>query len=155
MDTITSTLSHNFFSFLEPGSAPPLNREEELHSQLWDSASALPASTAPPKPGVNVPIPNNSHANVEKQRDVEPGQISYSAVAVSSIQFVLGAWVWVSGQKIGSLSCTGLGYWVVFDSFGVALTKVIPGWLSRSSNASIGRKRKQVFGDLTGTIFLI
>jgi len=36
-----------------------------------------------------------------------------------------------------------LGYWVVFDSFGVALSKVIPGWLSRSSNASLAEKERE------------
>lgn len=83
------SLSHNFFSFLEPGSTPPLNREESLRIQTiskplspWDSVSALPASSL---------IPNNGHANVEQHRDVVPGRISNNAVAVSAIQFVLGA----------------------------------------------------------------
>ncbi|KAF8802006.1 hypothetical protein BYT27DRAFT_7113719 [Phlegmacium glaucopus] len=145
------SLSHNFFSFLEPGSGPPLNHEEELHRQPtpippspWGPMSAFPASAAPSKSGFNVPIPNSGHANVEQHRDLEPGQISYGAAAVSSIQFVLGAWLWVSGQQVGSISCTGLGYWVVFDSFGVALTKVIPGWLaSRSSSVSFTEKEKE------------
>ena len=143
------SLSHNFFSFLEPGSTPPLNREE-LHNQPisrplspWNSVSALPASVSPSQSGFNVTIPNNNHANVKDHGNVKPGQISYSAVAVSSIQFVLGAWLWVSGQHVGSISCTGLGYWVVFDSFGVALSKVIPGWLSRSSNASLAEKERE------------
>jgi len=145
------SLSHNFFSFLEPGSGPTLNHEEELRSQTapmplspWTPISPFPASAASSKSGFNVPIPNNSHANVEQNRDVEPAQFSYSAAAVASIQFVLGAWLWVSGQQVGSISCTGLGYWVVFDSFGVALTKVIPGWLaSRSSNASFSEKERR------------
>lgn len=50
---------------------------------------------------------------------------------MSSVQFVLGACVWVSGQQIGSLSCTGLGYWVVFDAFGIALGKVLPTYLAK------------------------
>jgi hypothetical protein len=144
------SLSHNFFSFLEPGSTLPLNHDEGLRSQPisrplspWDSVSPLPASIAPPKSTNNTPIPNNSHANVEQHRDLVPGQISYNAVAVTVIQFVLGAWLWVSGQQVGSISCTGLGYWVVFDSFGVALSKVIPGWLSRSSNAGFAEKEKE------------
>ena len=139
------SLSHNFFSFLEPGSTPPLNREEGLRTQPisrplspWDSVSALPASVTPSKSGFNTIIPSNNHAN-----EVIPGQISYNAVAVSAIQFVLGAWLWVSGQQVGSISCTGLGYWVVFDSFGVALSKVIPGWLSRSSNAGFAEKERE------------
>ena len=98
------SLSHNFFSFLEPGSTTPLNREEGLRNQPisrhLDSVSALPASVTPSKPGFSTPIPNNSHANVEQHRDIVPGRISYSAVAVSAIQFVLGAWLWVSGQQV-------------------------------------------------------
>lgn len=145
------SLSHNFFSFLEPGSTPSLNHEEDSRSRStstplspWDSVSALPAAVTPSKSGFNTPIPNNGHANVQKHRDIEPGQISYNALAVSAIQFVLGAWLWVSGQQVGSISCTGLGYWVVFDSFGVALSKVIPGWLSRSSkNASFAEKERE------------
>ena len=134
------SLSHNFFSFLEPGSTPPLNRDQPISRPLspWDSVPSLPAS-----PRLDTPIPNNTHVNVEQQRDMVPGKISYNAVAVSAIQFVLGAWLWVSGQQVGSISCTGLGYWVVFDSFGVALSKVMPGWLSCSSNAGFAEKEKE------------
>lgn len=134
------SLSHNFFSFLEPGSTPPLNREEGLRTQ---SMSALPASVSPSKSGFNIPIPHSPRPNVEQHRDIVPARISYNAVAVSAIQFVLGAWLWVIGQQVGSISCTGLGYWVVFDSFGVALSKVIPGWLSRSSKAGFAEKERQ------------
>ena len=155
------SLSHNFFSFLEPGSTPPLNREESMRSQSiskplspWDSVSAMPASVASSKPGFNIPIPRHSNANVEQHRDIVPGQISYNAVAVSVIQFVLGAWLWVSGQQVGSISCTGLGYWVVFDSFGVALSRVIPGWLSRSSNAGFAEKERERIRRPFGYIFL-
>ena len=147
------SLSHNFFSFLEPGSGPPLNHEEELHSQPtprpvspWGPASAFPTSSAPSKPGFNVPIPNNNngHANVQQSPDVNLGDLSYHAMAVSLIQFLLGSWLWVSGQQVGSISCTGLGYWVVFDSFGVALTKVIPSWLaSRSSHTTFAEKERE------------
>ena len=107
--------------------------------------------------GFNTPIPSNGNANVEQHHDIVPGQISYNTMAVSAIQFILGAWLWVSGQQVGSILCTGLGYWVVFDLFGVALSRLIPGWLSRSSNTGFGvsqRRRGKGFGDLSGTIFL-
>ena len=58
-------------------------------------------------------------------------QISPTAVVMASLQFLLGAALWVSGQQIGSLACTGLGYWVVFDAFGVALGRILPNYLSR------------------------
>ena len=131
------SLSHNFFSFLEPGSTPS-NREP------LSPCDSVSASVTPLKSAFNTPIPINGHASVEQHRDVVPGQISYNAVVVSAIQFVLGAWLWVSGQQVGSISCTGLGYWVVFDSFGVALSKVVPGWLSRSSkNAGFSEKERE------------
>ncbi|KAI6126563.1 hypothetical protein F5141DRAFT_1081741 [Pisolithus sp. B1] len=43
-----------------------------------------------------------------------------AAVATAAVQFTLGAFLWAHGQSIGSLACTGLGYWVVFDAVGVA-----------------------------------
>ena len=156
------SLSHNFFSFLEPGSTPPLNREEGFRTQSmsgpmspWDPISALPASAAPSKSAFITPIPNNSQVNVERRRDVVPGRISYNAVAVSSIQFVLGAWLWVSGQQVGSISCTGLGYWVVFDSFGVALSEIIPGWLSRPSKAGFAEMEREKIRRPFGYDFLL
>jgi len=54
-----------------------------------------------------------------------------SAVFSWAIEAIFGTIVWVTGQQTGSLSCTGLGYWVVFDSFGVALSRIIPGYLVR------------------------
>ncbi|KAJ3477212.1 hypothetical protein NLI96_g10625 [Meripilus lineatus] len=58
-------------------------------------------------------------------------QISPISVIMTCWQFILGAALWVSGQQIGSLGCTGLGYWVVFDAFGVALGRVLPSYLAR------------------------
>lgn len=79
-------------------------------------------------------MPSSSGFKVPTQKLVhlpqQPEEISPKAVSVSIAQFVLGAYLWVTGQQVGSLSCTGLGYWVVFDSFGVALTGVVPGWLA-------------------------
>jgi hypothetical protein len=62
------------------------------------------------------------------------------AITASLGQFALGAWLWVTGQGVGSLACTGLGYWVVFDALGVAVSKVLPTYLRRPApNASIRR----------------
>ncbi|KAF8879807.1 hypothetical protein BD779DRAFT_1612849 [Infundibulicybe gibba] len=79
------SMSHNFFSFLEPGG--PHGRDDH------DPAS-LPAT----------------HGSRYPRK--------------CDIQFVLGSWLWVSGQQNGSLSCTGLGYWVVFDAFGIWSARV-------------------------------
>ena len=49
--------------------------------------------------------------------------------------------MWVVGQQIGALSCTGLGYWVVFDAMGVAVSRVVPGWLAMRSDAKTKVRR--------------
>lgn len=72
-------------------------------------------------------------------------RIPVAAAAASIVQFVLGAYLWVCGQQIGSLSCTGLGYWVVFDSFGVALGKVVPPWLASGYNG-LGDRLRRPYG---------
>ncbi|KAF9564028.1 hypothetical protein CPC08DRAFT_631885 [Agrocybe pediades] len=141
------SLSHNFFSFLEPGSGGPITREEDLHTQPtpmpvspWGPVSAFPDSAAPTKTNFALAQQKNGHA---ERPHVAPERILPSALAVSIGQFALGAWLWVTGQQVGSLSCTGLGYWVVFDSFGVALRGVIPGWLASSSSAGTAEKERE------------
>ena len=49
-----------------------------------------------------------------------------SAALGAGAQFALGAWLWVAGQQAGALSCTALGYWVVFDAFGIAAAAWLP-----------------------------
>lgn len=56
------------------------------------------------------------------------------------LQFALGAAIWVEGQQAGSLGCTGLGYWVVFDAFGMGLEHVLPAYLSLHSIRSQTRR---------------
>ena len=119
------SMSHNFFSFLEPGSQ---------HSDLVNSSGPPSASSTmsdfadPVVPPLVVPT-----------APVVP-IVHTSAVFSCIVEGILGAAVWVTGQQTGSLSCTGLGYWVVFDSFGVALSRVIPGYLARDSMQSRSRR---------------
>jgi hypothetical protein len=58
-------------------------------------------------------------------------------------QFLVGSWLWVCGQRIGSLSCTGIGYWIVFDSFGVGVEKVLPGWLNSKKNELVNARERE------------
>jgi len=119
------SMSHNFFSFLEPGSQ---------HSDLSPSSGPPSASStmsdfvdgaAPPLVVPTAPVVPAVHP---------------FAVVSCAVEGMLGAAVWVAGQQTGSLSCTGLGYWVVFDSFGVALSRIVPGYLARDSMQSRGRR---------------
>ena len=119
------SMSHNFFSFLEPGAhrpdAVPSSGPPSASSTMTDFADSIP-------PPLVVPT-----------SPVEP-TVHPSAAISCAVEGILGAAVWVTGQRTGSLSCTGLGYWVVFDSFGVALSWVVPGYLARDSMQSKSRR---------------
>lgn len=54
------------------------------------------------------------------------------AVAFAFIEFLAGASMWVAGQSRGSLACTGLGYWIVFDASSVAFGSNAFPWLPLS-----------------------
>lgn len=158
------SMSHNFFSFLEPGAngRPASPPHEELHTQPtpvpvspWTPMSAFPQSAK----ATTTSFPANGHPELEHQHtgdtqaqaqahghhhqhvDVhEEPKNPPGAVVVGVLQFVLGAWLWVCGQQIGSLAVTGLGYWVVFDAFGVGLGSVLPNWLDlKHPKAAVGR----------------
>ncbi|TFK28241.1 hypothetical protein FA15DRAFT_584654 [Coprinopsis marcescibilis] len=147
------SVSHNFFSFLDPtgpttsdGAQPELH----LHTQPtpmpqspWAPMSAFPDSAKPngafpatPSSQVYTPTWDTSAS--------QPEVISTRAAAFGLGQFLLGAWMWVAGQQIGSLSCTGLGYWIVFDAFGVAVSRVVPGWLASSSGSAQEMERLKI-----------
>jgi len=119
------SMSHNFFSFLEPGSqhsdTVPSSGPPSASSTMTDFADNVTHPIAMPTAPV-VPV-------------VHP-----SAVVSCAVEAILGAIVWVTGQQTGSLSCTGLGYWVVFDSFGVALSRIVPGYLARDLMQSRSRR---------------
>lgn len=144
------SLSHNFFSFLEPGSQSDAS---ELHTAAtpipvspWNPVSPFPDSAGPTKTGFsqNGHV-HHGHEHEHGHQHASPAVLHSSsavtrfspiALAATMGQFLLGAWLWVSGQQIGSLACTGLGYWVVFDSFGIALNAVLPVYLAKSSMQS-------------------
>jgi len=145
------SLSHNFFSFLEPGytSAPS------------NSPGTSPASdTAEPELNAQSPVPISSWESKLKSRvtplasynngygydsfDHPPHPLVISltfAKVVSIINLSLGATLWVSGQQAGSLACTGLGYWVVFDSIGLALSRNFDFGLGSVVNRLDGRAK--------------
>ncbi|KAH9045959.1 hypothetical protein EDB84DRAFT_1468711 [Lactarius hengduanensis] len=142
------SLSHNFFSFLEPGSTG----RGDLTSQPtptpvspWASISPFPtgASTiAFPRAPSKSPSPVSSRSDTSTSPffHMQNDPLPIDAIAASLAQFTLGAWLWITGQGVGSLACTGLGYWVVFDAIGVAVSKILPAYLRRpTQNASIRR----------------
>ncbi|KAI0265440.1 hypothetical protein BC834DRAFT_970209 [Gloeopeniophorella convolvens] len=122
------SLSHNFFSFLEPGSTGELTSQPApMPLSPWAPTSPLPRA---PSEGAS-PVSPLSDPGASPFFDVQQGVLPRGAVAASLGQFGLGAWLWITGQGVGSLACTGLGYWIVFDAIGVAVSRILPAYLQR------------------------
>ncbi|KAH7883113.1 hypothetical protein F5I97DRAFT_1831931 [Phlebopus sp. FC_14] len=147
------SVSHNFFSFLEPGQSQTLTvpNKEELVGELHTAPPSTPISPWSPisnaslfaSPNLSVaeliprshskspaaslssshsPSPLPSSITIQTEQVPPSGSL---AKCVAFGQFVLGALLWMRGQSIGSLACTGVGYWVVFDAVGVAGPAII------------------------------
>lgn len=127
------SMSHNFFSFLEPGSN--LNTPAvDLHTQ----PTPTPQSPWAPMSAIQ----DAGFSDVQNGQARPPLEVNHdipvAAAATGVAQFLLGAYLWVSGQQIGSLSTTGLGYWVVFDAFGLGVGRLAPPWLAKPPPAAAG-----------------
>ena len=133
------SLSHNFFSFLEPGSTGPRDLTSQTTSvpvSPWSPTSPFPQSAGPstvafPHATSESSSPSSplSDSSTSPFAHLHDDALPVGAVIASVGQFALGAWMWIVGQGVGSLACTGLGYWVVFDAIGVAVTTVLPVYL--------------------------
>ncbi|EJU01449.1 hypothetical protein DACRYDRAFT_107999 [Dacryopinax primogenitus] len=139
------SLSHNFFSFMEPGSIPPrgtpatpatshLSTPSNLETP-WQPVSPFPPSNSMPTfPSIDgTVLPSSSSQNLASLAAVSMADRSTlvrflmlpnslkQALLFALVQFGVGATLWVTGQQRESLASTGLGYWVVFDAAGVYL----------------------------------
>jgi hypothetical protein len=162
------SLSHNFFSFMEPG-APNGPKVSQTYPNLaspipaspWGpitpfphstTAPAFPDSATSPQTLLSPEVPRRArsplHAPHEAGqlgtyvRELPPG--SKRALVFGLAEFAVGAAMWVGGQRRGSLACTGLGYWVVFDAMGVGMGVV--GREMREGDAVGGGSAKLPFG---------
>ncbi|KAJ3891398.1 hypothetical protein GG344DRAFT_47424 [Lentinula edodes] len=128
------SLSHNFFSFLEPGAGglPSAGAGSLNYSHF------PPTPTLPTGPTASSSSSSDLNANTNAYTPSSNSILPTSPLALpfTIIQFFLGGFLWVSGQQIGSLGTTGLGYWVVFDSLGVGVGKVLGSWLREGSGES-------------------
>ncbi|KAI0298343.1 hypothetical protein B0F90DRAFT_1632750 [Multifurca ochricompacta] len=136
------SLSHNFFSFLEPGSTglssptsqptpTPISPRTPPSPYPKSATSSTVAFPRAPSEGSS-PVSPLSDSSTSPFSHLQSGGLPIDAIVASVGQFTLGALLWITGQGVGSLACTGLGYWVVFDAIGVGVNKVLPAYLQRS-----------------------
>ncbi|KAK8850348.1 hypothetical protein IAR55_004266 [Kwoniella newhampshirensis] len=119
------SLSHNFFSFLDPTQTNPTLAIPASPSPGLELAPA-PGPEATPAP---VPMPllgSSSHmpssptlSPLPPSSKVDPhGQFLLSFAV---LEFLIGAGLWIEGQMSGWRCLAGVGYLVVFDAIGVAV----------------------------------
>ncbi|KAG1722679.1 uncharacterized protein EDB91DRAFT_1088037 [Suillus paluster] len=150
------SLSHNFFSFLDPARpSQPEPKPEELHTaptpapmSPWSPVSNVQGGDSASSSNADLTMGTISRSNSSSPA---PSTLPYThfswnlskdgllARVACVLQFCLGALVWARGQAIGSLACTGLGYWVVFDAFGIA----VGGPLLGKGKGGFGQARTQ------------
>lgn len=117
------------------------------------SLSATDASEVPEK-GASSPYESDSPVLVSPRVQHEPTARPSAKGALfllCGIPFALGATVWVLGQIIDSLALVGLGYLVVFDTFGLLSTLTSHTldalWTWRMDNARISQMAADTRGD--------
>ncbi|KAF7338014.1 hypothetical protein MVEN_02025300 [Mycena venus] len=107
------SVSHTFFSFLEPQSS-------ESRSLVTQPTPTPVSPWMPISPFVGDTPTANSVPRAEPEVRVSPTPF----LAAATAQFLLGGTLWVQGQQTGSLAVTALGYWAVFDAIGVAIPHI-------------------------------
>lgn len=134
------SLSHAFFSFNDP--TVTFNNFKD-------------ASTSPTK----------LSSNFGKTKDSKPPPpptferraFSLKKFTFTSAEFVLGAWLWLVGQRCESLSTTGMGYLITFDSLSLISINLFDWFrtVSPSYKIPFGTRRLETVSLFTQIIYLV
>lgn len=124
------SVSHQFFSLLDPNDPNSVNLPSSAVSSTGSFVSA-PHSANPYAPlPTPLPVPYSHLATPFRLLLYVALQLPAStqfALALSAVQIILGATMWITGQSGESLSVTGLGYLVVFDGMGGLSSVLVEG----------------------------
>ncbi|WWC92103.1 uncharacterized protein L201_007057 [Kwoniella dendrophila CBS 6074] len=116
------SLSHNFFSFLDPTQTNP--------SLAGSSSPKPPHTPGPEATPAPVPMPSLGASALNASSSLSPLPPSKSdpkqqfLLSFAVLEFLIGAGLWVEGQISGWRSLAGVGYLVVFDAIGVAVEMI-------------------------------
>lgn len=174
------SLSHNFFSFMDPtvtnAQPPQIHTGGVVDGRLspampqtphspWQPMSPFPNGSDLASPAVRARVDSSATpaGTLSLHDHPPPGHSIIGSVpfitAYAVLEFVAGASLWVIGQQNGSLSCTGLGYWVVFDAMGVVLGAGSEAGLFRGAGSNVrrpyGHERVETTGLFAQTIYLL
>ncbi|EIW69877.1 hypothetical protein TREMEDRAFT_68343 [Tremella mesenterica DSM 1558] len=119
------SLSHNFFSFLDPTVTNPALAQ----SSSTPSVSTVSPAHDRPQP-VPMPLLHTTATSNSTLSPLPPSKRDHHAHLLFSfalLEFLIGAGLWVEGQMSGWRCLAGVGYLVVFDALGVAIRMVRDG----------------------------
>lgn len=113
------SLSHNFFSFLDPTQTNPV---------LSSNKSSAKASPIPDATPASVPMPRlPSSATTQALSPLPSSKLDHYSrflLSFAFLEFIIGAGLWIEGQMSGWRCLAGVGYLVVFDAMGIAVSMV-------------------------------
>ncbi|KAF7320810.1 hypothetical protein HMN09_00167400 [Mycena chlorophos] len=109
------SVSHSFFSFLEPQSSAELvTQPTPTPMSPWAPISPFPVTAT------------RSEFQIKEEEPPRPQPRPRAPyLAAATAQFLVGATLWVQGQQRGTLAVTALGYWAVFDAIGIAVPHIV------------------------------
>ena len=110
------SLSHNFFSFLDPTQTNP-----SLALSPSPAPVSSPLPTDKPQP---VPMPLSAPPTLSPLPPSRSDPQSHLLLSLAVLEFLIGAGLWVEGQMSGWRCLAGVGYLVVFDAVGVGVSWV-------------------------------
>ncbi|WWC72408.1 uncharacterized protein I206_106370 [Kwoniella pini CBS 10737] len=117
------SLSHNFFSFLDPTQTnPSLAASPSPKPPSTPGPEATPAPVPMPSLGVSALSATSPTLSPLPPSKSDPRKQFYLSFAV--LEFLIGAALWVEGQMSGWRCLAGVGYLVVFDAIGIAVEMV-------------------------------
>ncbi|KAL0253517.1 hypothetical protein I308_100889 [Cryptococcus tetragattii IND107] len=113
------SLSHNFFSFLDPTQTNPSLSSNKSSAKGPSNTDATPTS---------VPMPRlPSSATTQSLSPLPSSKLDHYSrflLSFAFLEFIIGAGLWIEGQMSGWRCLAGVGYLVVFDAMGVAVSMV-------------------------------
>lgn len=142
------SLSHNFFSLVEPIRTDLLSPGESTSSSSTglspatpsDAPKAVPSSLSLALSGTSSLPSSSAAASLSAKYAHLPTLVrvilailfhlpfrTQCALSLAGLQLIIGSALWVYGQSGESLAVTGLGYLIVFDGLGALNTVLVEG----------------------------
>ncbi|TIB35419.1 hypothetical protein E3P84_01360 [Wallemia ichthyophaga] len=144
-----------------PSSDKP-NRRKHHHKR---SLSHAFFSFNDPTVTVNSAVSSKLSSNFAKTKDSKPAPpptferraFSLRKFAFTGVELLLGAWLWLAGQRIESLSTTGMGYLITFDSISLISINLFDWYrtVSPTYKKPFGIRRLETLSLFTQVIYLV